>query len=189
MFNEINKYYYITRDLKSGEILFHEGEECMFVGLVIFGSLKITSITYHGNEILLKSVRKGDMFGNNLIYSKTNTYRGSVQAVNDAIVALFTKENLEKALSTSPTFLRYYLTKSAEDGDRLNKSVKTLSIQDIEERFFYYLSINGDVIHIKSVTDLALKLNIRRETLSRLISSLEKEGLIQRIGKTIKKTK
>lgn len=187
--SKINPSLYSLKQYDLGETIFHEGEECRQIGFLITGKIKISSVTSRGNDINLRNVEIGEFFGNNLIYSKSRKYRGDVSSFSDNTkIAFFSKEQFETALSSDREFLSYYLTLSAQSGNRLNKALKTISIQNIEERFFYYLSINGDSITFRSITDLALELNIRRETLSRLISNLEKEGKIKRGSKTITKS-
>lgn len=184
--NLVNQNRYSVRTLAKGQTLFYEGEKCVVIGIVLQGSLKISSFTYSGDELLLKNLEEGDLFGNNLIYSQKPLFRGSIESKEDGTrVALFTKDSLEAALSENKEFLHHYLVKLAQDGDKLNIDLKTISIQDVKERLFYYLNANGGSVRFESVTDLALRLNMRRETLSRLLTKVIESGEVKRVRKTL----
>ena len=71
-----------------GDVLFHEGEHCTKVGFLRRGTLRISSYDHHGNEILYNTIREGQVFGNNLIFSSEPLYRGDVIAMEDVEVYL-----------------------------------------------------------------------------------------------------
>ena len=76
-------------DLKQGQILFMEGEECLNVGIVIEGEIEIVSYTFNGKEIIFNQLGPGMMFANNLIFSSDPHYKGSIIAKKPAKVALY----------------------------------------------------------------------------------------------------
>ena len=55
-----------------------------------------------------------------------------------------------------------------------------LSFSSAEERFKFYLHENKGEISYHTVTDLADILHLKRETLSRVLTNLEKENVIKR---------
>ena len=94
---------YLTKDelklvkyiaTKNGEILFHENDKCTSIGIVISGEISISSITFEGNEIIYNTLKHGDIFGNNLIFSKESFYRGNVTSLVNSKIALIKKEDL-----------------------------------------------------------------------------------------------
>ncbi len=170
-----------------GDILFHEGETCQYVGILKEGLLSISSFSYEGKEIIFSKINVGEPFGHNLLFSSSKKYKGDVVvSASKASVLLFSKENFMKILSRNPSFLESYLHIESDDMKTLNQQVKLLSFPSLEERFLYLLYINKGEIDIVSVSSLAKELRSERETLSRLVSKLEKEGKIIRIGNKIK---
>ena len=63
--------------------------------------------------------------------------------------------------------------------------IKLLAIDSAKERLLFYLHVNKNIIEYDSITSLARKLFMQRETLSRLLSQLEKENIIKRIDSRI----
>ena len=123
---------------------------------------------------------------NNLIFSSYPYFRGDIIATKDSEIVLISKDNLIKLLTTNNDFLIEYMRIQSNFGKELNARIKLLSINNIQDRFLYYLHLNKDVISYNTITDLAKQLNIERETLSRLISKLIKNNIIIRDNKTIK---
>ena len=163
-----------------GAYLFREGELCSKVSIVVSGAVKIASMHYSGNEIIFNVLQKGEMFGNNLIFSDNPIYKGDVIATKDSTIVSIRKENLEIILQSNKTFLIAYLNIQSNFGKKLNSTIKMLSMSSAEDRFMFYLRENSNEITYHTITDLADILNLKRETLSRLLTKLEKENIIRR---------
>lgn len=170
----------INRKCRKDEILFHEDDLCDSIGVVIEGRIDIVSYSFSGKEILYNSLRKNEIFGNNLVFSDNPKYRGNIIAKEDALVAIIKRDSLIKILQNNQQFLLEYLKIQSNFGKSLNSKIKLLSFNNALDRFEYFIYINNNRIHYKNVADLARTLFMERETLSRLLSTLEKEGVIHR---------
>ena len=120
------------------------------------------------------------MFGNNLIFSDNPTYKGDVVALKDSIIVFIKKENLEKILQSNKEFLLSYLNIQSNFGKKLNSTIKMLSFSSAKERFEFYIQENKGEIEFHTITELADILHLKRETLSRVLTNLEKENAIKR---------
>ena len=169
-----------VKSLRRGEFLFREGELCTAVSIVVSGQVKISSMNYFGSEVIFNVLEKGEMFGNNLIFSDDPTYKGDVVALKDSVVVLIKKNNLESLLQSNKDFLLTYLNIQSNFGKKLNSTIKMLSFSSAEERFKFNLHENKGEISYHTVTDLADILHLKRETLSRVLRKLEKENVIKR---------
>ncbi len=169
------------------EIIFHENNLCEEVGVVLEGKIKIASYSYEGNEIIYNELGPQMVFGNNLVFSSDSYYRGNVIAITKAEIAYIKKDILINLMQENREFLLTYQKIQSDFGKSLNLQIKLLSLKDAKERFDYYLYINKGRISFRSVTSLADSLYLKRETVSRLIHSLEQEGKIKIHNKTIEK--
>lgn len=176
----------ITKNLKKGQILFRENDECKYVGIVIKGELEIKSNLSTGKEIIYNNIKEGKMFGHNLIFSANNYYLADVKAKIDSKVILIDKNELLKILKTNQIFLEEYLKYGSNSTIELNKKIKLLSFELAEDRLIYYLSINNNKIEFQSITALSKELSLQRETTSRLITKLIKNKRIARNSNSIK---
>ena len=73
-----------------------------------------------------------------------------------------------------------YLNIQSNFGKKLNSTIKMLSFTSAEDRFMFYLHENKNEISYHTVTELADILHLKRETLSRVLTKLEKENAIRR---------
>ena len=162
------------------QTIFKEGEECMGIAILIEGKVQIVSYSFSGKEVVFNTIDKNQIFGNNLLFSSDPTYKGNVISILKSTIVFINKENLISLLSSNQRFLKEYLKIQSDFGKHLNSTIKLFSIDSASERFSYYLYIHKGEIEYKSITALANELNLKRETLSRLISKLEKENVIQR---------
>ena len=169
-----------VRSYNKNDVLHREGETCEEITIVSEGKIKIVSYSFSGKEIVFNELGKNQIFGNNLLFSSEPNYKGDVVSVDKSIVVTIKKDELITLLSSNKEFLKEYLKIQSDFGKSLNSRIKLLSIDSALERFEYYLFINKGEVDFKNVTTLASELGLKRETLSRLISKLEKENVIKR---------
>ena len=174
--HKLVKGYQVTKN----SVINHEGDLCENVGVIISGKVDIVSYSFQGKEQILNSLKAGDIFGNNLIFSSEPIYRGDVIAKEKCVIAFINKENLLYLLQNNQEFLQLYLKAQSDFGKSLNARIQLLSFTNAEERLVYYASKNDNVITFKNVTTLAAQIGIQRETLSRLLTSLVKRHLIKK---------
>ena len=174
------------RQFKAGETLFLENDTCQAIGVLKKGEISIKSYFSNGKEITYNTLKEGQMFGNNLIFSSNPTYRGDVIAEKDSEIYFVSKETLTEILKNDDEFLVEYLSEQSDFSKTLNFKIKLLTIQSAEDRVQYYLTFNKGFLRYKSITNLASTLFLARETLSRTLTGLVDEGIIQIKNKTIK---
>lgn len=182
--SEKEKKLGLLKKYSKGTIVFPEDEECKYVVIVIRGTVQIVSYSLSGQEIVYNEIKENGLFGNNLLFSEKPYYKGNVIAKTDCEILLYNKVNLLNILQNNECFLSNYLSIQADFAKKLNGTIKLLSIASAEERFLYYLKENSPLKYV-SVTSLSTSLFLTRETTSRLISKLEKEGIILHNGKII----
>ena len=153
---------------------------------MVAGSFSITSFSYSGKEIIYNKISVDEVFGNNLLFSSEPRYRGDVIADIDSRIALIDKKSLLSFFHENEFFLEKYLNLTSEFSKRLNAKIKLLSLDNAEEKLFYYLHLHNGNIKYHSISSLAKELNMERETLSRLLSKLEKQNKINKKNHSIR---
>ena len=166
--------------IAKGNVVYHEGDVCESIGIVISGKIEIVSYSFEGKELLINSLKPGEIFGNNLLFSSSPVYRGDVVAKEKSVVAFINKENLIYLLQNNAEFLDLYLKAQSDKAKTLTARIQLLSFPNAEERLFYYASKNNGVITFRNVTTLAATIGVQRETLSRLLTNLIERHLIKK---------
>ena len=168
-----------------GTVLFHEGDECQNIGLVKTGYIRIQSYSIKGTEIVYNEIKPNDFFGVHLVFDRNNKYRGDVVAIEDSQIFVISKVEFQRLMQENTELLLEFMKLESSFVKSLNQHIKLLSLSSAEERFIFYLQSNGGQITYKSITTLAQSVHLERETLSRLISKLEKRHLIRRLSHQI----
>ena len=176
---ESHPEYIEKRRFDAGETLFLENDTCKSLGIVKSGVISIKSYFSNGKEVIYNVLEKGQMFGNNLIFSSNPAYRGDVVAEKPSEVYFITKENLFKLLRNNEKMLEEYLTEQSDFSKTLNLKIKLLTIQSAKDRVIYYLTFNKGFIRYKTITKLANELFLTRESLSRTLKKLVDEKTIK----------
>ncbi len=176
----------IIRKLEKDQTLFHEGDLCEQIGILMKGQIAIISYLPDGRQIIYNRLREKEIFGNNLLFSSDPFYKGNIIAEEETQVALLSKDDLICILSRNKEFLEEYLKIQSDLGKKLNSRIRLLSLAGAEERFLLYMHEHRDLLTYASISDLAKDLYLSREALSRLLSRFEKEKRIIRERKTIR---
>lgn len=168
-----------------GTTLFLENDKCSSIGIIINGQVSIISYLNDGKEIIYNVLKENEIFGNNLIFSSDPYYKGNIITNEDSLIAMVSKKHLCEILSSNNKFMIEYLRISSDFAKKLNNNIKLLSIDNVEERFLFYLHEHQNKIEYSSISSLASLIYVERETLSRLISKLLKQNKIIKKDKTI----
>ena len=164
-------------NLKQNQILFHEGEECKSIFIIIEGQITILNYSLNGNEEIISILNKNDVFGNALIFSNNNHYLGEIIATKPTKLAIINKNELISLLQNNKSFLECYINLIAEKTIKFTIKTKLLSHKNIRSRIIYYLEINNYSIK-KNISFLAKELVLPRPSVSREISKMINEDII-----------
>lgn len=180
LLERINKleYKYKIKDFKKGEVIFYQGSKCENVCIILKGEIKMNTII-NNSDVTYNVFDDYDIFGNNLIYATTPIYQATIVANKKSKIALFNKEDLNK-LFNDVKFKEEYLRLLADQTLKDKQRLQLLQIPHLKDRINEMFNYYNGVITIKNTADLAYFLSSSRETLSRLLSKLSKEKLLEK---------
>lgn len=173
---------FIIKKYPANSLLFHEGEECSALGIVLKGQLIISTITSLDKEYIINILNKNDLFGDTLLFNDKTLYLGDGIFSKDSEVLFISKELLLQMFKDE-NFLLNFLSITAKKSSDLRNRLKLLSHKKIDERILFYLDtekkrIKSNRIPIKSKEQLAKLLNIPRPSLSRELIKLKEKNII-----------
>lgn len=186
LFKGINlkKYegHFIINKYEANTLIFHEGDECKSVGILLKGQLTISTMTALDNEYIINILNSNDIFGDTLLFSEKTLYLGDGIVTQDSTILFISKELLLEMFKEEKFLLNFLQLVSQKSLDLRNR-LKLFSHKNISERILFYLEserkkINSKQIPIKSKETLAKILNIPRPSLSRELINLKKKKII-----------
>ena len=189
---DLKKYQkdFLIKEYDANTLIFHEGENCNSIGIILKGQVIISTLTAFDKEYVINVLNKNDLFGDNLLFREENIYLGDGIVSKDSLILFITKELLLEMFKDQ-TFLLNFLKITAEKNKELRNRLKLLSHNSIEGRILFYLDtkkkrLKTNVIPIKNKEILAKLLNIPRPSLSRELINMKKDNLIDYDLKSIR---
>ena len=177
------KYFKII-SYNNEDMIFNEGTLCNHISFILEGKLSIRTYSVNGKEEIINTLSCGDIFGDIICFSENRNYIGHVIAEKNTIIAHITRENWLIVLNSNPSILLHFIESITNKTYKTKLENKILVHKNVEDRIYYFLNtqINNqkNIVDIKTVTDLAKKLNLPRPSVSRSLTSMEEKGLIKR---------
>ena len=177
LFDKINGK---VKTYEKNDLIFNEGDKCNYVCIVTNGAVKISTTSSLYNEFIISTIKSGESFGENLIFSERPFYLGDIIATKKTSILFLSKKEYLKYVSEN---LEEFLQENSKRYLLLQQRTKILLQKSIREKLLFYLiskynSTNSLDIKITSKEELAKYLNIERPSLSRELIKLKEEGLI-----------
>ena len=178
----------IPKAMEKRKILFLEGQEGHSMYILSEGSVQLHKTAPDGREIVIKTVRPGEIFGEVILFEQ-NTYPVSAVALKKSLVLMLPRLQIECLLANG-SFQKDFIGMLIAKQRYLTERIMYLTAHDVEERFFLFLKEQFGVKDEYSISmrkkDIAAAIGTIPETFSRLILHLKQEGLITWEDKTIK---
>lgn len=177
------KYY--IKIYNKGQIIVHEDDECTSLALIIKGSVDIQRLYESGNNVLLKRLKEGDVFGEALVFSKQHKYPATVIASTNCEVLFITREDILKLCLKEKIILENFMELLSNKVLILNSKIKNISFKTIKQKVINYIleeskKQNSDVIRLNSTKEkIAEEVGVPRPSLSRELIKLRDLGYIK----------
>ena len=185
----------VSKHYDSGQTILleaSEGEQCFFV---TEGSVKITRLSKKGREVILAILSDGDFFGEMSLLD--GEFRSAnVVALEDTEVLTLNRNDFLLVLKNYPQIAIRLLKEMAHRLRKSDRQIASLSLSDAEKRIAMCILRIADekgvikkgqvsIPKIPIQQDIANMSGTSRETVSRALKLLVKEGFVQRKGKEL----
>lgn len=171
------------------EFVIHQGERAKGVGLVVSGQFHIIREDFLGNREILTEVGAGDIFDEVYAVLADEYQSIAVVAVQPTEAAFFSIDKMLTTCSSNCTFhniiIKNMLRVMAQKNLMLTRKMAHLSRKSIREKLVSYLSDESSRQGKREIKipfnrqQLADYLSVERSALSRELSKMKEEGLIE----------
>ena len=183
-------------NFKKDEFIIEEGEMAKEFGIILSGRARSIKWDASGRLIIITLIEKGGAIGVMLAASKKQASPVSVQVTEDAEVMMISFNQLinrcKKNCEKHEKLLRNYINVVAEKGLELHERINCLLEPTVRDKILTYLSRISKEQGSKTFTVpinrniMAEYLNVERSALSRELSRMQKDGLIEYHGNSFK---
>lgn len=182
----------VKKQYEKGELIIME--ESYLENLIIIdkGKVKVFRYTIEGKEQILYIFDHGDFFGEkNLLNNQQSTY--NVEALETTCICMINKNDFQNLLINYPKIGIKIIEELCSRMDKIESSVQNMGTKNIEWRINSLLldfaerygkkHPNGVIVELPlSREGIANYIGTARETVSRKLSVLQDEGVIDMIG-------
>ena len=183
------------RHFGRGETLFSEGDQCHGLFVVAVGRIRIFKLSPFGREQVLAVEGPGSSFAELPVFDG-GVYPASASALEDAEVLFISRKDFQNYCREHPEVALKVLAVVGSRLRRLVGIIEDLSFTTVRQRLISLLlrlaqgggTTTKQGVRVKLTTthqDLASELGTVRELVSRNLSRLQAEGLLEVDGRTI----
>ena len=179
----------LSRKYKKGEMIFSEYDTADGFYVAVSGRVKIFKSSPEGKEQILHIFGPGDPFGEIAVFTGKN-FPASAQTLENSETIFFPKNAFIGLIKKDPALSLNMLSVLSMRLKRFSSLIEDLSLKEVPGRlaaYLLYLSDRNDscdeLILDISKSQLASILGTIPETLSRILSKMTRENLIESDGK------
>ena len=171
----------MIKTYKKNDIIANEGDLCSYIGYIQEGRIMISTLTSTSEEYIISLKSIGESFGELLALSSHPYYPGTITALEDTVISFTpTLDYINTQLATQKLD---FLKSLADEGIMFQNRVKILSQTSLKERLLFFITQETKrnktkILYVDSKEHLAKLLAMPRPSLSRLLSTLKKEHII-----------
>ncbi|MBM1107748.1 Crp/Fnr family transcriptional regulator [Aurantibacter crassamenti] len=177
---------------KKGQQFIMEGAPVTGLFFLLHGKVKVLRTGLHGKEQIVRFAKEGEIIGHRGFGTK-ETYSISAVAIEDCILCYFSIENIQELLRVEPIFTYDFMLFYANELNKSEDKVKSLSQMTVRERVIdTLLYVNRKFGRKSSFISILLSrreyadyAGTTEEQVIRVLSALKKEKLITTKGKRI----
>jgi len=182
----INKFY------DKGKTIFLESDDCNGFYIVIAGKVKIYKVSLEGKEHILHIYGPGNPFGEVPVFSGRK-FPANAETILKSHLLFIPRQAFVDLISEHPSLAMNMLAILSMRLRQFTVQIENLSLKEIPSRLASYLTYLADeqaTVDFVSLTiskgQLASLLGTIPETLSRILTKMSKQDLIQVEGRNIK---
>lgn len=177
------------RRLRRGEVILTEEDTNQYMYVILDGKVKVVRISADGKEVILAMHQAGDFFGE-LSLIDNQTTPAMVLAAEKSVVAIISREDFHLLISTEgkvlDTLLRSLCGRLRDSWSRIQLLSFNTSSERIRSLFVQLAhkygkkTPEGTLLNIRLThQDIADMTGVARETATRVIDKLHREGVIK----------
>lgn len=169
--------------LRSGEVLFRQGDRASAIFEVEQGRLRLLRHTIDNRPVPLHTARPGELFAEAALFA--DRYHCDAVAVSDSRVRAYSKRALLAAFRNDAALGERFMAVLAHQIHALSNRLEERNIRSARERVLNRLVLAADPVDRRvavegTLMDLAAELGLTHEALYRTLAALEKDGTIAR---------
>lgn len=175
--------------IPQGESVFEQGDPAKAFYMLLHGRLKVTQVTRDGQQIIVRVVHPGDLFGFTRALGRSD-YPGTATAMVDSLAAAWPTESWDGFVEHNPHLAMNAIRTIGQRLDEAHTRIREMSTEEVERRVAHVVlrlvqqagRRDETGLHVDfpiSRRDIAEMTGTTLHTVSRLLSAWEVRGLVE----------
>ena len=162
---------------QEGDLVAIQGTPYLSLMLLCAGNLSARMINDEGKEITIEVLKAPEVLAPAFLYGSENLLPVTLVAETEARIWSLSKESFLDLMETDRNVLRNFLQHISDRSVFLSKKLNEFALQNLNERIINYLKRHGQIQNIQEAASI---MGVARPSLSRAISILTNEGIIEK---------
>lgn len=178
-----------VRRVPQSDAVFEQGEKATAFFLLLHGRLKVTQVTRDGQQIIVRVVNPGDLFGFARALQRSD-YPGTASAAIESIVIAWPTELWSVFIEKNPYLAVNAMHTIGQRLDEAHTRIREMSTEEVERRVAHTVLRLADQAGKREESGIRIDFPISRQdiaemtgttlhTVSRIISAWESRGLVE----------
>lgn len=178
-----------SRRIAQGEVVFEQGKEAKEFYVLLNGRLKVTRVTPDGQQIMVRVVNPGDLFGIAKALQRVD-YPGTATAASESLLLAWPMDAWDDLVAHNPSLVVNAMQTIGQRLQEAHTRILEMSTEDVERRVAHAVlrlvqqSGKREEAGIRidfpvSRQDIAEMTGTTLHTVSRIFSAWEDEGLVK----------
>jgi CRP/FNR family transcriptional regulator, nitrogen oxide reductase regulator len=178
-----------SRRVAQGDTVFEQGQTAHAFFLLLHGRLKVSQVTPDGQQVMVRVVHPGDLFGFARALARPD-YPGTARAAVDCVVVGWPMADWDAVVETNPRLAINAMQTIGQRLDEAHTRLREMSTQEVERRVAHTVlrltekagkaAEGGTRIDFPiSRQDIAEMTGTTLHTVSRILSAWEAQGLVE----------
>ena len=173
----------------AGEAVFEQGEDARWFFVLVSGRLRVTQVTAEGQQVIVRIVIPGDLFGIAKALQRTD-YPGTATALSDSVVLAWPTTRWSGFMSAYPSMA---VGAMQTMGDRLQEAhsrLREMATEEVERRVAHTVLRLGNQSGRKEAGGVRIDFPVSKQdiaelsgttlhTVSRILTAWEAAGLVE----------
>jgi len=171
-----------TKNYRKGEHIVYQGDEVAHLYMLTKGRVKTEIVSDPGLTLHIEEISAPYPLAAAFLFADNNRFPVNVIALEESEIILIRKESIEKQMAKCPHFLRGFMAFTANRMQFLSERLKIFSLKGIKTKVAFYLlqrTKDNEFELGRSIASLAEYFGVERPSLSRAISEMVRDGIIE----------
>lgn len=192
VYNALQNIPYSISEYTNGDVIAIEGDSCDRLGIILEGNIEIHKSFASGKNVTINHFEAGNIFGEALVFSGKHLYPATIISSSQAKIMFIQRNDIIHLMTLDTRILNNFMGVLSNRILMLNQRLTNLTLDTLRKKIANMILMEYNNQHSTYLTipysrkKMAEMLNIPRPSLSRELTNMKEDGLIDFYKNNIK---